>query len=151
MRLGVEETARHEVTEDSDAVNGRHREAGRLEQGDELGLGEPAGEHVGVGEAARRIVDDTTGLVEAAGDGARDGRRRPARREDTRDAAGTEHMGKGVDRRRRVVDDLEHAVAQDEVDGGLAADLAETCCVTLHSADGVGDPRLGRSAFECGE
>ena len=64
--------------------------------------------------------------------------------------------GRRTPRHRRedgggVVDDLEHAVQDDEIEGGRLNDVEQARRITLDAADPIGHARIGRTPNKRGE
>ena len=75
----------------------------------------------------------------------------PLRDHEAEPAAGPQHLAGGDQRLGRVVDDLEHAVAQHEVDAAGRDEVGEVLGVALHPAQPVGDAVLGRATGQRGQ
>ena len=136
--LEVEQGAGDEVGEDPDRVHRGGGEAGGGEQRVELLAGEPpTGPAVRLGGVQQRL-----GLLEVAGHRPRHHRGVPLGDEQAEHAAGAEHLGDRGERGGRVVDDLEHPVAQHHVGGVRTGDVEQGGQVALLAGDPVGDAAL---------
>ncbi len=91
------------------------------------------------------------GLLEVAGHRPRHHRGVPLGDEQAEHAAGAQHLGDRGQRGGRVVDDLEHAVAQHHVGAGGAGDVEQGGQVALLAGDPVGHAALAGAAVEGGE
>ena len=112
----VERARRDEVGEDADAVDLQRREAGDVEQRDQALDVEPARQRVALPPAAVGAGERLARLAELAGEGLGEDDGEPSGDEEGEVAVRGEHgrdLGQG---RGGVVDDLEDAVAADEVD-----------------------------------
>ena len=96
------------------------------------------GEHPGrlVGVAGQRAGEHGRGAV---GD------------EQGQPSAGAQHAGDGAERLGGVVDDLQHAVAEQQVGAGGGDDVAQVGQVALHGGDAAGELALGDPALQRGE
>ncbi len=149
--LGVDVGSRHEMPEDAGAPHVDVGEAGLGEQDLELVDVEASRQWVGAPPPAGRIGERRASLPELARDRLGEDDREPARDEEREPTARTQGGGGGSQGRGRVVDDLERAVAADEVDLAVAEHRGEGVAVTLDPDDEVLDAGLTGAAAQCGE
>jgi len=146
----VERSRRDEVGEDADAVDLQWRETGGVEESDQALDVEAAGQRVGLPPAAVRAGERLAGLADLTGEGLGEDDGEPAGDEEGQVALGGEDGGDPGQGGRGVVDDLEDAVAADEVDA-LALLERRAVGVALSPGDAVGDAEVGGAAVEGGE
>ena len=150
-RLAVDEHAADVVGEDPDSVDVADREAGLVQQ-----LLEPlaveAPRH-GVSRAPPPVgvIEHRMRISEMSGQGSTENSPGPLHGEQAEAAVGTQY---GCHRGQRLVgriDDLEHPMAGDGVDGAGADHLDERVGIAEDTADGAGDADFGCAPLEGGE
>ena len=149
-RLEVEQGAGDEVGEDAHGLDRGGPQPGTLEQGLELIAGEAVSGAAGVAARGAR-VEEVAGGLEVTGHGPGDDGRVTLGDQQAEVAAGAQHPGDGRQRGGGVVDDLEHAVAQDQVDAAGLDEAGEVAEVALLAGDPVGDAALPGPPVEGGE
>ena len=96
-------------------------------------------------------LEERPGLGEVAGHGAGEHGGVPLVDQQGEGAAGTKHRGDRAQGSGRVVDEAEHAVAQDQVDPASGDELAQVAEVALETGDPVGHAALVGASGEGGE
>ena len=151
LRVRLDHRRGQQVGEHPYPVDLLDREPGGGEQrGGALGVVAPAQGVPRPGPAVR-VGEQRGRRVEVAVDGPAQHGGRPAGDQDAGRAAGPQRGGDRGDHPGRVVDDLEHGVAQDQVDAARLDQAGERVAVALHGVHPVGDPGVGGPAGQRGE
>jgi len=143
--------AGQQVREDPDALHADHPEPGAAKQIHDLVEVEATPEQVTTSPPTVRVMGDVVRLVQLARADPRQDGSVSLGDEQAEPTGLTQHAADRAEGDLWVVDDLQDAMAQHEVHGGLTQDVAQVLGVTLDTAQPVGDPRLGGPATQRGE
>jgi hypothetical protein len=147
----VEHRSGDEVGEDPDAVHVVNTQPGRPEQCHELGFREPTREGVVITEPSVGIVECVHRFVEATGQCPAGDRRGDSGRKDAGPTTGAQYAGNRSESGGRVIDVLEDAVAEHDIDARSGDGAREAADVALDGTHLPGETGLGRPALEGGQ
>ncbi len=129
-------------------MHGRDLEAGAGDEVGELLGGEAAGERVAGAPAPGGVGEGLARLGEVPGEGAGEHGAAESGGEQAEGAGGAEGGDRVADALGRVLDVLEHAVTEHDVEAVALDDVEQAVRVALDAPDAVGDAGLGGPALQ---
>jgi hypothetical protein len=147
-RLRTDDRTAEVVGEHPDAADLGDREPGITEQDVELRAGEPSWYRVGLPPPSVRVVEKDMGFGQMSGKRSGEHRRGALGRQDRQCSVGDEHRGGRIEGLARLVDDLQHPVADDDIGAVRTDNLEQTGGVAEDAVDRRAELRLVGSSLE---
>ena len=151
IRVAIHQSRRHDVGEHAHSVDKSRPQSRRLGERGQLFDREAAGQRVALTRPSGRVGEQPARLGQPAGRDASDDSSNPVGREDARHPTGPQHRCHRGQRSGGVVDDLQHAVTQHQVDRSGRDELSEAGGIPLNGPDLPTRPAFGSAAFQRGQ